>query len=91
MGASLYDASLLEHQDPIHVFHPHEPVGDNEGGAVPRWLVSRIQQLVLRHGGEIGGRFVQHDKGYLVRRTPRRKMRGVVRATILVVCLRRIR
>src|SRR5215216_560470 len=70
MRAALYYPSSFEYQDLVHLFHPHEPVGDDERGAIPHQSVDSFEQLALRHGVEVGCRLVQHEQGRILQERP---------------------
>ena len=70
MGTTLDDAPATQHQNLVHVLHPHEPVGDNERGAVPRKLVDGVEQLALGYGVEVRRRLVQNEQGSVLQKGP---------------------
>ena len=62
MGAPLEDAAGVEHQDLVHLLHPHRPVRDQEHRAIPCRLPYGGQQLPLGHGIQVRRGLVEHQQ-----------------------------
>ena len=64
MSSLLHDAALLEHQDPVGVFHGGEAVGDYQGSAVFGETLQGRLYIAFRFGIQCRGGFVQQqDRG----------------------------
>ncbi len=53
VGAAFDDPASFEDQDLVHLLHAHEPVGDDERGAVLRGPIDGVEEVALRCGVQV--------------------------------------
>ena len=66
VGALLKDLPLLEDDDAVGLFDGGRPVGDDDGGAVPEYLLQAFLNLGFGERVHAGGGLVEQEDGRIL-------------------------